>query len=108
MNFDCKKCKTFDVCEMTKELGFMNGGCRAYTEKKPQTNADKIRSLSDYDLADWIAQVLMYHGSFSRRPLTIDDNECPRECPLYKCCNDQPSDNIEDWLKAPADLEVGK
>lgn len=36
MNFDCKKCKTFDVCEMTKELGFMNGGCRAYTEKKPQ------------------------------------------------------------------------
>lgn len=70
------------------------------------TNGDKIRSKSDYDLADWIAQILLYHGSFSRRqPLTIDDNECPHECPLYKCCNDQPSDNIEDWLKAPADKE---
>lgn len=73
--------------------------------EKLLSNGDKIRSKSDYDLADWIAQILMYHGSFSRRPLTIDDNECPHECPLYKCCNDQPSDNIEDWLKAPADKE---
>lgn len=71
----------------------------------PMSNGDKIRSLSDYDIADWIAQILMYHGSFSRRPLTLDDNECPYECPLYKCCNDQPSDNIEDWLRAPADKE---
>ena len=71
--------------------------------KKPMTNGDFIRAMSDYDLADWIAQILMYHGSFSRRPLTIDDNDCPHECPLYKCCNDQPSDNIEDWLKAPVE-----
>ena len=78
-------------------------------DPKPMSNGDKIRAKSDYDLADWIAQVLMYHGSFSSRPLTIDDNECPHECPLYKCCNDQPSDNIEDWLKAPVeDREVDK
>ena len=75
------------------------------TDPKPMSNGDEIRSLSDYDLADWIAQILMYHGSFSRRPLTIDDNECPHECPLYKCCNDQPSDNIEDWLKSPVEVD---
>ena len=39
----------------------------------------------------------------------MDYNECPHECPLYKCRNDQPSDNIEDWLKAPVeDREVDK
>lgn len=73
------------------------------TSPKPMSNGDKIRAMSDYDLADWIAQTLMYHGSFSRRPLTLDDNECPHECPLYKCCNDQQSDNIEDWLKSPVE-----
>lgn len=67
--------------------------------EKPMSNGDKIRSMSDYDLADWIAQILTYH-----RPFSVDD-DCPHECPLYKCCNDQQSDNIEDWLKAPADKE---
>ncbi len=35
----------------------------------------------------------------------MDYNECPHECPLYKCRNDQPSDNIEDWLKSPVEDE---
>ena len=94
---DCKKCAKFEKCAVDEDCGLF--------VEKPMTHGDEIRSLSDYDLADWIAQILMYHGSFSRRPLTIDDNECPHECPLYKCCNDQPSDNIEDWLKAPVEVD---
>lgn len=67
------------------------------------TNGDKIRSMSDYDLADWIAEILTYHGAlYTQR----DRFECDQECPLYKCCNDQPTDNIEGWLKLPADLPV--
>lgn len=94
---ECRKCAKFEERAVDEDCGLF--------VEKPMTHGDEIRSLSDYDLADWIAQILMYHGSFSSRPLTIDDNECPHECPLYKCCNDQPSDNIEDWLKAPADKE---
>ena len=45
-------------------------------DPKPMSNGDKIRAKSDYDLADWIAQVLMYHGSFSSRPLTWVDTDC--------------------------------
>lgn len=69
------------------------------------TNYDRLVSMTPYELADWIAQILTYHGSFSRRPLTIDDLDCPPECPLYKCCNDQPTDNIEGWLKSPVEVE---
>lgn len=94
---DCRKCANFEECAVDADCGFF--------VEKPMSNGDIIRSMSDYDLADWIAQILMCHGSFSRRPLSLDDNECPHECPLYKCCNDQPSDNIEDWLKSPADKE---
>lgn len=67
--------------------------------EKPMSNGDTIRSMSDYDLADWIAKILTYHAPYSY------DDACPHECPLYKCCNDQPSDNIEDWLNAPVDKE---
>lgn len=103
MNFDCKKCKKFDVCEMTKELGFMNGGCRAYTEKKPQTNYDLLISKTPYELAEWIAKILDHCEN--KMPAEL----CRQSCPLYKCCCDQPSDNIEDWLKAPVeDREVDK
>lgn len=59
-----------------------------------QTNADYIRSMPNHDLADWIAQVLTYHGATLSHPMY----DCNKECPLYKCCNDQQSDNIEDWL----------
>ena len=97
---DCRKCVKFEECAVDEDCGLF--------VEKPTTNGDFIRSMSDYDLADWIAQILMYHGSFSRRPLTIDDNECPHECPLYKCCNDQPSDNIEDWLKSPVEVDNGE
>ena len=73
-----------------------------YLQERPPmvlTNGDRIRSKNDYDLADWIAKILCYCVN------KIPNKPCSRKCPLYKCCNDQPSDSIEDWLKAPADKE---
>ena len=61
------------------------------------TNADRIRAMSDYELAEWLADILNHCDA---KPPTAD---CLESCPLYKCCNDQPSDNIEDWLKSPAE-----
>lgn len=71
----------------------------AQTEK-PMTNGDKIRSMSDYDLADWIADILNHCDN--KKP----EDECLDSCPLYTCCNDGP-DSIEDWLKLPAEEEDG-
>ena len=59
------------------------------------TNADRIRSMSDEELAEWIAKILDHCEN--KKPEEL----CRMSCPLYKCCNDQPSDNIEDWLKSP-------
>lgn len=106
----CQKCvhQNVDITEppcVDCQRAFRNRREKPNFKPKPKTNADRIRGKSDYDLADWIAQILTYHGTYSRRPPTIDDNDCPHECPLYKCCNDQPSDNIEDWLKSPVEVD---
>ena len=69
--------------------------CISWTASTAMTNGDFIRSLSDYDLAEWIAQVLTFHVRYVK----VYDERCDKDCPLYYCCNDQPSDNIEDWLK---------
>lgn len=90
---DCRKCAKYEECAVDEDCGLF--------VEKPMTHGDEIRSLSDYDLADWIAQILTYHSAYVTR--AIYEYECPHECPLYKCCNDQPSDNIEDWLKSPVE-----
>lgn len=58
----------------------------------PKTNADRFRSMSDEQMAEWLAEVLFHCSN------TI----CDQRCPMYECCCDQPSDNIEDWLKQEA------
>ena len=68
--------------------------CTEYHSKYKRTNADHIRSMNDYDLAEWLCKILTY---CSNKGI----NECSSDCPLYKCCNDQPTDNIEGWLKCP-------
>lgn len=63
------------------------------------TNYDRIVSKTPEELADWIAVILTYHGAIFSRSMW----DCDKDCPLYKCCNDQPSDNIEDWLRQEVD-----
>lgn len=65
-------------------------GCKEYHSKLGLSNGDKIRRMTDEELADLICQILTYHDGKIR---------CPKECPLYECCNDQPTDNIEGWLR---------
>lgn len=63
--------------------------CKQYHSKYKPSNADRIRAMTDEELAEWLAEVLFHCSN------TI----CDQRCPMYKCCCDQPSDNIEDWLK---------
>ena len=50
----CKDCVGFDECNTTGrtvEFAVDDGVCIDFDERKPQTNADKIRSMSDEELA---------------------------------------------------------
>ena len=94
----CKECYNTECIFVTGEREDIDTSeCMNF---RPMTNADRIRSMSDYDLADWIAKVLTYHATYVRS----DHDDCNHDCPLYKCCNDQPYDNIEDWLKSPTEV----
>ena len=83
--------------------GAVTVGCcgdESCPDRKFLTNVDRIRAMSDEELAEWLADILNHCDN--KKPEEL----CRISCPLYKCCNDQPSDNIEDWLKAPVeDLE---
>lgn len=45
----CKRCKNEPTCSVSSESDF----CLNY-EPRPLTNADRIRSMTDEELADWI------------------------------------------------------
>lgn len=61
------------------------------------TNYDLLISKTPEELAEWLADILNHCEN--KKPEEL----CYMSCPLYKCCNDQPYDNIEDWLKAPVE-----
>lgn len=79
----------------------------AHAEKLPEddrtrstpvwTNYDRLVSMTPREMASWFAKILDHCEN--KMPAEL----CRQSCPLYKCCNDQPSDNIEDWLKAKAE-----
>lgn len=55
---DCRKCAKFEECAVDEDCGLF--------KPKPQTNADRIRSMSDEELANMME----------------DNGDCPtRDCP---------------------------
>lgn len=75
--------------------------------RKPMTNADRIWAFTDEELAEWIANILICHGNLNRHIQKDWYLECNKECPLYKCCNDQATNSIEGWLKSPVEVDNG-
>lgn len=61
----------------------------------PKTNYDNLISKTPEEMADWLCKILTY----------CSNRHCNPDCPLFKCCHDQQTDNIEGWLKSP--VEVG-
>ena len=49
---DCRKCADFSWCIENEECGLF--------KPKPQTNADRIRSMTDEELADWLTVLCWY------------------------------------------------
>lgn len=62
-------------------------------EPVPETNYDLLISKTPEKMADWLCKILTY----------CSNRHCCPDCPLFKCCHDQPTDNIEGWLKSPVE-----
>ena len=73
----CTSCKHDDNCTEVR-LAQMWGLCEYYS---PRTNADRIRAMSDEELAEWIVS---------------HDNKC-------KECGTLSKDGYIDWLRQPAE-----
>ena len=97
----CKDCVGFDECKTTGrtvEFAVDDGVCIDFDERKPQTNADKIRSMTDEEL-------VVFLDEFSSRCLDCAEDAKNQSCPIYKeghYC--MPQDIIE-WLQQPAEGE---
>ena len=58
----CETCEYEKVCEIPDFVRNNLKSCKTYNEKKVKTNADKIRSMSDEELAEFLAETEL-HGS---------------------------------------------
>lgn len=84
---DCKFC-WHPYCEHAGEQRGFVVDCANFTPKrKPTTNADRIRSMSDEELCEMLT---MGTGGFDCG-VCRDSNACDRECELH----------CAEWLKRP-------
>ena len=92
-NVVCKKCNNLvnDWCEKVIDSPDqdMQRDCQYFCEK---TNADRIRAMSDEELAAWIA------GMSTICECCAELNECESPRGFNRC-----SHGVEDWLKQPAE-----
>ena len=54
----CNKCNHRAYCAMSDEANNDNAtikGCYLYSERKTKTNADRIRAMTDEELAEWMS-----------------------------------------------------
>lgn len=87
---DCKTCEYENVCTMPDFVKNDLKRCKVYQEKKPYTNADRIRSLSDEELAEWLE-------NFNACEL------CQRkfiDCYSSTDCEKHRKEMVVEWLKS--------
>ena len=77
---DCRKCVDHDWCAENEECGLFR--------PKTMTNADRIRTMSDEELAEWLAK----HNERSAVCPNFGAHDCQASC--RKCWLD--------WLKEEA------
>ena len=86
----CTDCWNFDRCNAigrVVDFSVDDGVCRYFDECKPQTNADRIRSMSDEELADMLWKTGRNYRAVCADPV-VDYNE--------------HRDHLIAWLQQPA------
>lgn len=94
---DCKICAHPYCVHAGKQRGIVLDCANYKPSPKPQTNADRIRAMSDEDLAEFLNEIVVNHH------IKIAD-EC-RRCPLFgaKPCD---TEGLMDWLQQPVKEET--
>ena len=99
----CKDCWSFGTCKAhgrTVDFPVDDGVCRHFEQILPQTNADRIRSMSD----DELAKHLVYVGwdcHFCAEHLRLDNEPLMRRAK----CDVKCVEHCLEWLKQPAEGE---
>ena len=83
------------VTEVCLICTFGKDGQPTNWKEKTMTNADRIRAMSDEDMAVWIA------GMTTVCECCAELNECEAPKGFNRC-----SHGVEDWLKQPAEEEL--
>lgn len=82
---NCKVCVYGSTCNTGRGHAYHVKSCVQYTEGKPKTNADRIRSMTDEALMRFLLRV----GTLENRPWCDDE----------PCNNRYCSECITEWLK---------
>ena len=77
---DCRKCADFEWCVKNEDCGLFKA--------KPETNADRIRNMTDEELAEFLD-----NATLAKIPW------CSDECPKEEIC----SNCALEWLKKETD-----
>lgn len=89
----CNTCKMKRVCNELERMGKVpkHEKCRCYSPTKPTTNADRIRDMTDEELAEWLYKM--------RERLTcipdIQIEKCAKATDCKKC--------YLEWVRKEAD-----
>jgi len=80
---DCRKCARFEECAVDEDCGLF--------VDKPMTNADRIRTMTDEELAIWLSAIMYCSNCVAEIP-------CAKEITTKFC-----KDILCDWLKSPVE-----
>lgn len=88
----CDKCVYKTFCNLGIET--IITGCSRFKLKKPLTNADRIRAMSDEELAEWMAinTDCFYCKIKNKNICSLDEGTCTEEWRF--------------WLKSPVEQDV--
>ena len=91
MKGNCGECERRYFCEIDPDK------CNEWPDPVPQTNADRIRAMSDEELANWLDYMYGRCDWCDTNKVGTDD------CSDIAC-----TDCIFEWLKQPAEVDNGR
>ena len=97
---DCKSCEYETLCVIPESLRSNINDCKVYEPKKKKTNADKIRAMSDEELAEFLSDEKIKDES---RLCSDFGYGCHYYCKKNHACHDNTEQLFIEWLQSEAE-----